>query len=67
MHFCDRVENLNMLRHNYKKKQMIVQMQNKRIDLCIKRCKNFKKDVFFNILHLLFNQMSIYVNFLRIV
>lgn len=64
MHFCDRVENLNMLRHNYKKKQMIVQMQNKRIDLCIKRCKNFKKDVFFNILHLLFNQMSIYVNFL---
>lgn len=63
MHFCDRVENLNMLRHNYKKKQMIVQMQNK-IDLCIKRCKNFKKDVFFNILHLLFNQMSIYVNFL---
>lgn len=25
---------------------MIVQMQNKRIDLCIKRCKNFKKDVF---------------------
>lgn len=43
MHFCDRVENLNMLRHNYKKKQMIVQMQNKRIDLCIKRCKNFKK------------------------
>lgn len=67
MHFCDRVENLNMLRHNYKKKQMIVQMQNKRIDLCIKRCKNFKKDVFFNILHLLFNQMSIYVNFLLIV
>lgn len=65
MHFCDRVKNLNMLRHNYKKKkQMIVQMQNKRIDLCIKRCKNFKKDVFFNILHLLFNQMSIYVNFL---
>lgn len=64
MHFCDRVENLNMLRHNYKKKQMIVQMQNKRIDLCIKRCKKFKKDVFFNILHLLFNQMSIYVNFL---
>lgn len=64
MHFCDRVENLNMLRHNYKKKQMIVQMQNKRIDLCIKRCKNFKKEVFFNILHLLFNQMSIYVNFL---
>lgn len=64
MHFCDRVENLNMLRHNYKKKQMIVQMQNIRIDLCIKRCKNFKKDVFFNILHLLFNQMSIYVNFL---
>lgn len=64
MYFCDRVENLNMLRHNYKKKQMIVQMQNKRIDLCIKRCKNFKKDVFFNILHLLFNQMSIYVNFL---
>lgn len=64
MHFCDRVENLNMLRHNYKKKQMIVQMQNKRIDLCIKRCKNLKKDVFFNILHLLFNQMSIYVNFL---
>lgn len=64
MQFCDRVENLNMLRHNYKKKQMIVQMQNKRIDLCIKRCKNFKKDVFFNILHLLFNQMSIYVNFL---
>lgn len=64
MHFCDRVENLNMLRHNYKKKQMIVQMQNKRIDLCIKRCKNFKKDVFFNMLHLLFNQMSIYVNFL---
>lgn len=64
MHFCDRVENLNMLRHNYKKKQMIVQMQNKRIDLCIKRCNNFKKDVFFNILHLLFNQMSIYVNFL---
>lgn len=64
MHFCDRVENLNMLRHNYKKKQMIVQMQNKRIDLCIKRCTNFKKDVFFNILHLLFNQMSIYVNFL---
>lgn len=64
MHFCDRVENLNMLRHNYKKKQMIVQLQNKRIDLCIKRCKNFKKDVFFNILHLLFNQMSIYVNFL---
>lgn len=64
MHFCDRVENLNMLRHNYIKKQMIVQMQNKRIDLCIKRCKNFKKDVFFNILHLLFNQMSIYVNFL---
>lgn len=64
MHFCDRVENLNMLRHNYKKNQMIVQMQNKRIDLCIKRCKNFKKDVFFNILHLLFNQMSIYVNFL---
>lgn len=64
MHFCDRVENLNMLRHNYKKKQMIAQMQNKRIDLCIKRCKNFKKDVFFNILHLLFNQMSIYVNFL---
>lgn len=64
MHFCDLVENLNMLRHNYKKKQMIVQMQNKRIDLCIKRCKNFKKDVFFNILHLLFNQMSIYVNFL---
>lgn len=64
MHFCDRVENLNMLRHNYKKKQMIVQMQNKRIDLCIKRCKHFKKDVFFNILHLLFNQMSIYVNFL---
>lgn len=64
MHFCDRVENLNMLRHNYKKKQMIVQMQNKRIDLCIKRCKNFIKDVFFNILHLLFNQMSIYVNFL---
>lgn len=64
MHFCDRVENLNMLRHNNKKKQMIVQMQNKRIDLCIKRCKNFKKDVFFNILHLLFNQMSIYVNFL---
>lgn len=64
MHFCDRVENLNMLRHNYKKKQMIVQMQNKRIDLCIKRYKNFKKDVFFNILHLLFNQMSIYVNFL---
>lgn len=64
MHFCDRVENLNMLRHDYKKKQMIVQMQNKRIDLCIKRCKNFKKDVFFNILHLLFNQMSIYVNFL---
>lgn len=60
MHFCDRVENLNMLRHNYKKNQMIVQMQNKRID----RCKNFKKDVFFNILHLLFNQMSIYVNFL---
>lgn len=43
---------------------MIVQMQNKRIDLCIKRCKNFKKYVFFNILHLLFNQMSIYVNFL---
>lgn len=43
---------------------MIVQMQNKRIDLCIKRYKNFKKDVFFNILHLLFNQMSIYVNFL---
>lgn len=43
---------------------MIVQMQNKRKDLCIKRCKNFKKDVFFNILHLLFNQMSIYVNFL---
>lgn len=64
MHFCDRVENLNMLRHNYKKKQMIVQLQNKRIDLCIKRCKNFKKDVFFNILDLLFNQMSIYVNFL---
>lgn len=64
MHFCDRVKNLNMLRHNYKKNQMIVQMQNKRIDLCIKRCKNFKKDVFFNILHLLFNQMSIYVNFL---
>lgn len=64
MHFCDRVENLNMLRHNYKKNQMIVQMQNKRIDLCIKRCKNLKKDVFFNILHLLFNQMSIYVNFL---
>lgn len=64
MQFCDRVENLNMLRHNYKKNQMIVQMQNKRIDLCIKRCKNFKKDVFFNILHLLFNQMSIYVNFL---